>query len=68
MPVGGIAEQVVDGKTGVLAASVDAEALAAAIRRLATDAALYGRISAHLSDTAEQRSMRTFMEKLLAGL
>lgn len=68
MPVGGIAEQVVDGKTGVLATGQDAQAFAAAIRRLATDAALYSGISAHLVDTAEERSMRTFIAKLSGGL
>lgn len=68
MPVGGIAEQVIDGETGVLAAGQDAGALATAIRRLATDADLYGRISAHLVSTAEQRSMTRFVERIVAAL
>ncbi len=45
-PVGGLAEQVIDGRTGRIAASVDADALAAAAASLMTDAALYRRCSA----------------------
>lgn len=44
-PVGGLKEQVADGETGRLAAAVSAEALAAAIAELATDAGLYARCS-----------------------
>ena len=68
MPVGGIAEQVIEGETGILAADETAGALAAAIRRLATDAALYGRISAHLCRTAANRSMTSFVERIIAEL
>jgi glycosyltransferase involved in cell wall biosynthesis len=52
--VGGLAEQVIDGETGLLAAP-DAEALADAIARLARDDALYARLSegaAHHAATA----------------
>ena len=68
MPVGGIAEQVIDGETGVLAAEESAGALGAAIRRLATDAALYNRISAHLCHTAADRSMASFVARIVAAI
>lgn len=45
-PVGGLSEQVLDGRTGVVAEAVTPEALAAAIRRLAADPDLYRRCSA----------------------
>jgi glycosyltransferase involved in cell wall biosynthesis len=44
-PVGGLPEQVVDGETGVIAAEVTADAVAAAIERLMTDPPLYTRCS-----------------------
>jgi glycosyltransferase involved in cell wall biosynthesis len=65
MPSGGLAEQVIEGRTGTVAADVSAPALADAIRRLATDPALYARISQSLHDTAEERSMRTFVARLV---
>ena len=40
--------------------------LAAAIRRLATDAGLYAAIRAHIKRTAWERSMRRFAEQLVA--
>jgi glycosyltransferase involved in cell wall biosynthesis len=47
-PVGGLAEQVVHGETGLVAASVTPGALAAAIERLFTDEGLY----THCAETA----------------
>jgi glycosyltransferase involved in cell wall biosynthesis len=44
--VGGLVEAVADGETGLLVAPGDAAALAAALRRLATDAALRTRLGA----------------------
>jgi glycosyltransferase involved in cell wall biosynthesis len=64
--VGGLAEQVKDGATGVLAAGCDGPSLAAAIRRLATDRGLYTAIRAHIASTASERSMRRFAEHLVA--
>ncbi len=63
-PVGGIAEQTIDGQTGVLAKGIDAAAFADAIRRLAHDQELYDRISARLSADAEQRSMVRFASRI----
>ena len=68
MPVGGIAEQVVDGRTGVLAHRTSARSFADAIYRLATDPELYARISAHLSATAEDRSMARFVDELVSEI
>jgi glycosyltransferase involved in cell wall biosynthesis len=64
--VGGLAEQVKNGTTGVLADGSDPASLAAAIRRLATDRKLYAAISAHIKRTAWERSMRRFAEQLVA--
>lgn len=65
LPTLGIVEQVVDGKTGVLAAGVDAWALAEAIKRLATNSALYESISQHLCLSANERSMQRFAMELM---
>jgi glycosyltransferase involved in cell wall biosynthesis len=68
MPVGGIAEQVADGATGVLARRASAPAFAEALHRLIADPPLYERISGHLAATAESRSMRRFVRELARGL
>lgn len=64
MPTGGIVEQVQDRKTGLLAASVSAEALAEAIARLVWTPGLYETISAHLAATAQRRSMSAFLQQI----
>jgi glycosyltransferase involved in cell wall biosynthesis len=64
--IGGLAEQVKDGATGVLAGGRDGPGLAAAIRRLATDRRLYAAVRAHIRRTAWERSMRRFAEHLVA--
>ncbi|HWE18903.1 MAG TPA: glycosyltransferase family 4 protein [Hyphomicrobiaceae bacterium] len=63
---GGLAELICDGKTGVLAERPHPASLAAAIRRLATDAKLYDDIRAHVRRSAWERSMRRFAEHLVA--
>lgn len=68
MPIGGIVEQVIDGKTGVLAKQPTVVAFADAIRRLAVDRALYAQLSSYLSATRHERSMDEFLQQLLAGL
>lgn len=65
LPVGGLIEQVQDGRTGLLADGTDAAALARAIHKLAQDADLYDSISAHLEATRPQRSTERFMADLL---
>jgi glycosyltransferase involved in cell wall biosynthesis len=66
MPVGGISEQVIDGKTGILANRMTPRALADAIHRLSVDPVLYRDISAHLTATAEDRSMARFVADIVA--
>lgn len=66
VPTPGLTEQIVDGRTGILAHRVSARSLADAIHRLAVDPELYNRIAAHLSATAEERSMSRFLDELLA--
>ena len=65
MPSGGLAEQVIEGKTGVLAQYVSARSFADGIRRLATNPSLYAQISRSLEQGGPDRSMRTFIEHLL---
>jgi glycosyltransferase involved in cell wall biosynthesis len=64
--IGGLAEQVRDGATGVLAQGSDAASLAAAIRRLAADRKLYAGIRTHIRTSSWERSMRRFAEHLVA--
>lgn len=66
-PTGGIAEQVIEGQTGVLAAQPSVDALADAIARLASEPQLYEQISRNLVATAPQRSMAQFLERLTAA-
>jgi glycosyltransferase involved in cell wall biosynthesis len=66
MPVGGIAEQVIDGRTGVMAHRANARSFADAVHRLAVDLPLYQRISRHLKETTLDRSMGRFVDELVA--
>jgi glycosyltransferase involved in cell wall biosynthesis len=66
MPVGGISEQIIDARTGVLAHRVCARSLADAVKRLAVEAGLYEAISSHLSETQENRSMERFAGEIVA--
>ena len=68
MPVGGITEQVIDGRTGVLAQGQDVRSLANAIRRLTVDYELYEFICDHLRATAPERSMRRFLGALIGAI
>ncbi|MDA0652782.1 MAG: glycosyltransferase family 4 protein [Proteobacteria bacterium] len=63
-PVSGLIEQVDHGRTGLVAAAVSAEALAAEIERLAEDAGLYDLIAANVTETAAARSMTRFIQEL----
>jgi glycosyltransferase involved in cell wall biosynthesis len=65
-PVGGLAEQVLDGVTGVLAERADASSLAKAIRRLALSPGLYRQLCDNIAATRETRSMRRFVTELVA--
>jgi len=65
-PVGGLKEQIQDGRTGLMARDVTAAAFADAVERLAGDAGLYGDIAAALRETAGERSVRRFTKALAA--
>jgi glycosyltransferase involved in cell wall biosynthesis len=65
MPSGGLEDQVMDGKTGVLATSIESGAFARAIERLASAPGLYETISANLFEQSEVRSMKFFARKLV---
>jgi glycosyltransferase involved in cell wall biosynthesis len=62
MPVGGLVEQIKDGKTGVLALRPDASSLAHAIERLISNPELYAGICQNIANTAHARSMATFVD------
>lgn len=65
-PVGGLVEQVKDGVTGILASRADGAALADAAKRLLLDSDLYDAIRANIERTKDNRSMRRFVDELIA--
>jgi glycosyltransferase involved in cell wall biosynthesis len=65
-PVGGLVEQVQDGITGTIASSVDASALAAAIKRLLLDPVLYKSVCTNIAQSSSQRSMARFVRDCVA--
>ena len=67
MPVGGIAEQVIDGETGIIAHGITAVAFAEAVRRMACSDDLLTKLSARLIATASSRSMQHFVERLASS-
>jgi len=68
VPVGGLVEQVADGRTGVLARRPSVASLADAIRKLTLDTTLYNAISRDLVATADDRSMSRFVAELAAKI
>jgi glycosyltransferase involved in cell wall biosynthesis len=66
-PVGGLTEQVIHEVNGLVADSVTADALAAQIFRLATEAGLYDRLSSMISQGSSQQSMSAFLKRLVDG-
>ena len=64
MPVGGISEQVTDGKTGVMALGVSSVLLADAIRRLASEPGMLEALSSDIIASAEERSMDRLLEQI----
>jgi glycosyltransferase involved in cell wall biosynthesis len=63
-PVGGLTEQIIPEVTGLVAADTGAQAIAAAIRRLAEDRDLLQRIRRNITETKEERSMERFFREL----
>lgn len=64
-PVGGLSEQVQDGLTGMVAARVDAEALADATQRLCFEGS-YDAIAACIRNRAAERSVERFLREIAA--
>ncbi len=67
-PIGGLVEQIQDGRNGILAHAVTARALAAAIQRLARDRMLYEGICGTIRQSREERSIGRFLDHLLVVL
>lgn len=67
-PVGGLAEQVRDGVTGLVAASVSATALADALRALMDTPGLHGRLASNVVAERQAKSPDAFIAALLAAL
>ena len=67
LPVGGIAEQIQHGETGLLAAGTDAASLAEAIATLAGDAALHRRLCSRIAATRPERSTKRFLSELVSA-
>jgi glycosyltransferase involved in cell wall biosynthesis len=65
-PVGGLVEQIEDGVTGVIAARVDGEALADAIKRL-RDPKLFRAIGEHIVRRRETRSIARFVDEIITA-
>ena len=63
--VGGLAEQVEHGKTGLIVAPVTPEAVAAAMRRLAGDDDLYAALARNVRESRRARSMERFLDELV---
>lgn len=63
-PVGGLVEQVADNMTGIIADSVSAAAVAAAIRKVADDRGLLGRLHRGVIAQREKRSIELFFDKI----
>lgn len=67
-PVGGLLDQISDGKTGLFAARVDADSLAQAIDRLISEPDLYDHICRGIEDRRKARSVDAFLTALVSGL
>ena len=66
-PVGGLIEQVRDGREGFVAKDVTAPAIAAAIRRLTENPEKYRELLQRIECTRLSRAMPAFVEKLIAA-
>jgi glycosyltransferase involved in cell wall biosynthesis len=63
-PIGGLPEQIVDGETGLVAKSMNAESLADAIAALIGDEALFRHMSAAIVARRDRRSASQFIEEM----
>jgi glycosyltransferase involved in cell wall biosynthesis len=64
-PVGGLAEQIRDGETGIIADDVSADALGRAIRRLFLSPGLYELLRENIAASSASRSTSRFYQALL---
>ena len=56
-PVGGLVEQIIDGRTGIIASAANSMALGEAIASLARDCQLYNTITSALREDCDQNSI-----------
>jgi glycosyltransferase involved in cell wall biosynthesis len=66
-PVGGLIEQIQEGRTGLIALRADGPALADAIEDLLLNPILYTRICENIERTRDERSMRRFVKECVAA-
>ncbi len=67
-PVGGLQEQVVHGRTGLIAARVDADAIADELTRLANEPDLLRTLNAGVDETRQSRSVARFLRELMLAV
>ena len=65
-PTGGIIEQIAHGRTGMLAHSADAPALAEAVRILLLDPAFYRTVCRNIIESRPERSMAKFVDECVS--
>jgi glycosyltransferase involved in cell wall biosynthesis len=63
-PVGGLVEQVDDGRTGLVADVVSGDAIASQMRRLILSRDLYASLATNVCSEREKTSMRRFLDAL----
>jgi glycosyltransferase involved in cell wall biosynthesis len=64
-PVGGLAEQIADGETGIVAEDATASGLSTAVRRLFFTPDLYSKICSTIALRRDQRSMSRFLAECI---
>jgi glycosyltransferase involved in cell wall biosynthesis len=65
-PAGGVVEQITDGETGLLAETISAEALAAAMRRFLAEPQLRRHLKQGATSAVEARSVERLLERILS--
>ena len=65
-PVGGLVEQVIDGKTGIVAAAANGPSLAEAVQRLFFTPGLYQQLCHNIESTRNERSMVRFVRECIS--
>lgn len=65
-PTGGLVEQVIDGKTGIVAVAANAPSLAEAAQRLFFTPGLYQQLCHNIESTRNERSMARFVRECIS--